>query len=112
MISTKEILTNTKRTCSSMACLSTEEKNKALLCMAEELINSSDSILNKNKEDIENSKDSISDVMIDRLTLTKDRIQSMADGIRQVARLDDPVGRVLCEITRDDLLNIKVHQRI
>ena len=89
-----------------VAALSTEQKNNALYSMAEALLENSDEILGANALDIEASKDKISEVMIDRLTLNKTRIEAMAEGIRQVANLPDPVGRVLDEHTREDGLRI------
>ncbi len=89
-----------------VAALSTEQKNNALYSMAEALLENSDEILDANALDIEASKDKISEVMIDRLTLNKTRIEAMAEGIRQVANLKDPVGRVLDEHTREDGLRI------
>ena len=87
--------------------LSTETKDKALLFMADSLIESTDDILKANKLDVEKAKGSISDVMIDRLLLTKQRIASMADGIKQVAELKDPVGNILFEFKREDGLLIQ-----
>lgn len=89
-----------------IAALSSEQKNKALYCMADALIEYSEEILSANALDIEASRNKISEVMIDRLTLNKSRIEAMADGIKQVANLPDPVGRVLDEHTRPDGLKI------
>ena len=89
-----------------VAALSTEQKNTALYCMADALLENSDEILTANALDIEASRDKISEVMIDRLTLNKTRIEAMAEGIRQVATLKDPVGRILDEHTREDGLRI------
>lgn len=89
-----------------VAALSGEQKNNALYCMADALLEYSQEILNANALDIEASKDKISEVMIDRLTLNKSRIEAMAEGIKQVANLKDPVGRVLDEHTREDGLKI------
>lgn len=89
-----------------VAALSVEQKNNALYCMADALLEYSQEILNANALDIEASKDKISEVMIDRLTLNKSRIEAMAEGIKQVASLKDPVGRVLDEHTREDGLKI------
>ncbi len=89
-----------------VAALSTEQKNNALHSMADALLENSEEILSANALDIEASRDKISEVMIDRLTLNKTRIEAMAEGIRQVANLKDPVGRVLDEHTREDGLRI------
>ncbi len=89
-----------------VAALSTEQKNYALLKMADALIANTQKILDANQIDIEKSRGEISDVMIDRLLLTATRIAAMADGIRDVAKLPDPVGHILDEFTREDGLRI------
>lgn len=99
-MTTIEILESAKKAKKEIALLSTGQKNELLLSMADSLIENTDSILNANKKDIEKAKDTVSDVMLDRLTLTPDRIKGMADGIREVANLPDPVGRVLLENNR------------
>lgn len=75
--------------------LGTNEKNNALLKMADALINNTDNIISENKKDIENAKNNgIAKAMIDRLMLDKDRIAGMADGLRQVVALPDPIGKI------------------
>ncbi len=106
-MTTLEILENAKEAKLEAMLLDTEKKNAALLCMADKLIEDTDKILEANKKDVENARGTISDVMIDRLSLSADRIKAMADGIRQVALLPDPVGRVLDKIVRDDGLVIE-----
>lgn len=91
---TLEILKNAKAV-SFNAPLSTEIKNKALKAMAEALILATDEILASNKIDLEQAKGTVSEVMLDRLMLNEQRIKGMADGILEVAKLPDPVGRVL-----------------
>ena len=90
-----------------IAQLTTEEKNRALRAMAQALLDNSDAILAANDQDMEAAKGTVSDVMLDRLQLTQARIQGMAEGIRQVADLPDPVGKVLEEYTRNDGLVIQ-----
>ena len=90
-----------------IAQLTTEKKNAALLAMAQALINHKEAILSANKQDLDAAKGSISDVMLDRLQLTDARIEGMADGIRQVAALPDPVGKILDEYVRKDGLIIQ-----
>ncbi len=85
---------------------STEQKNNALFSIAQSIEDSTDNILRANTEDMQASKGVISDVMLDRLMLSPDRIKSMADGIRDVAKLSDPVGRILATHTREDGLEI------
>ena len=87
--------------------LSESERNKCLEFMAECLIEDADGILKENEIDIENAKGRISEVMTDRLRLTRTRIEDMAEGIRSVISLPDPTGRVLEEIKREDGLLIE-----
>lgn len=90
-----------------IAQLTTAQKNAALLAMADALIENCDGILAANAQDMELAKGTVSDVMLDRLQLTKARIDGMAEGIRQVAELPDPVGSVLEEYIRSDGLIIQ-----
>ncbi len=76
------------------ALLSSEEKNRALMAMAEQLVADTPAILAANQKDME-AATHLSSVMSDRLLLTADRIVGMANGIRQIANLPDPVGRIL-----------------
>ena len=92
---------------SEIAQLTTEQKNSALCAMADALIAKQEMILSANAEDLRLAKDTISPVMLDRLRLTPERISGMADGIRQVAALPDPVGLQLDEYIRPDGLRIK-----
>ncbi len=97
-----------KKAASYLAILSTEEKNNALLKIADALENNIDFILDANKKDIENAKkNSVKEVLIDRLLLTKERISDIADGIRKIVTLDDPVGTVLEECSRPNGLKIE-----
>ena len=100
------LLTAAKVAKQSVALLTTEQKNNALIKMADSLIKSTDKILNANAIDVENSRGVISDVMIDRLMLNEARVKAMADGIRDVAKLPDPVGHTLKEHVREDGLKI------
>lgn len=94
---TKKLLAATKGALKSVSGLSEELKNKVLIAMAEHIVDDTYDILKANEADVEKSRGVISEVMIDRLTLTRERILGMADGIRQVAALPDPVGRILKE---------------
>ncbi len=100
MITTKEILIEAKKVKTQLASLTTEEKNNALLKMAEALVENSSEILSANKSDLEKAKGTISDVMLDRLALTEERIAGMANGIKEVVLLPDPVGKVLNRVER------------
>ena len=87
--------------------LSTWQKNQALLAMAETLEESRESILAANALDLSAARGNISEVMLDRLRLTPERIAAMARGIRDVVGLPDPVGVVLEETVRPDGLTIQ-----
>lgn len=74
---------------------STQEKNQALLAMAGALTQQSEQIIEANKKDINSAKENgVKDSMVDRLILNEERIQTMADGLADVAKLPDPVGLV------------------
>ena len=99
-MTTQEILEKAKSAKKQIALLSCEQKNAVLRSMAQSLITNCDSILAANKIDIEKAKDTVSVVMLDRLTLTEERIKGMANGILEVVELPDPVGRVIEENLR------------
>ena len=103
----KKMLSAAQAAKMEIAQLTTAEKNAALLAMAQALLDNTDTILAANTQDMEAAKGSVSDVMLDRLQLTKARIEGMAEGSRQVAALPDPVGNVLEEYTRSDGLVIQ-----
>ena len=103
----KEMLEAAKAAKGEVAGLTTEQKNAALNAMADALIAWQDAILGANALDMESAKAHISPVMLDRLKLTKERIAGMAQGIREVTALPDPVGRILQTHTRGDGLEIQ-----
>ncbi len=107
MKTTIEILKRAKEAASQVALLSTEDKNAALMSMANAIEAASDSILFANKIDVESSKGVLSDVMLDRLMLTESRIKGMADGIRNAVNLPDPIGKQLSARTLDNGLVIE-----
>jgi len=79
-----------------MAVLPSEIKNQALQKIADALVENSESIIAANKKDVENAiKNGIRPAMIDRLSLNNDRIAAMAEGVRQVAALGDPIGETI-----------------
>lgn len=90
----------------SINLATTEQKNQALSAMADQLVAQTEAILAGNAIDMENAQGKISQVMQDRLLLTEERIEAMADGIRALIGLPDPVGLVLEESTRADGLHI------
>ena len=101
-----ELLQAAKAAKAEVSCLSTRQKNDALLSMAEALEQNAQKILDANRADMEKARGTISEVMLDRLSLTAERIHAMAEGIRSVQTLPDPVGRVLDCFTRADGLKI------
>lgn len=94
-MTTLEILEQAKAAKSALAKLTSEDKNNALLAMADMLEENSEYIIAENGKDVEAARGKITDVMIDRLSLDSERIKGMADGIRDAVKLPDPVGRVL-----------------
>ena len=106
-MTTLEILKRAMAATATLSTLTTEKKNAALQAMAEALIEDTAPILEANAADMAAAKGTISDVMLDRLALTEGRIAAMAEGIRQVAQLPDPVGHTLSESTRADGLVIR-----
>ncbi len=99
-----EILKVSKDLKTFAANLSEQEKNNALTLMSRSLIENTELILSENKKDLENYGEG---VMADRLRLTKERIKAMAQGILDVAKLNDPAGKVLEERTLYNGLNLK-----
>jgi len=106
-MTTLEILKAAKSAKALLAAASEEQKNKALCFMADELVSQSDEILEANRLDMEAARRSVSTVMLDRLALTKERIAAMAEGVRQVSALPDPVGRVISRVERPNGLVIE-----
>lgn len=91
-----------------LSLVDTETKNRALLAMADALLQESDFILGENEKDMERARANGMKVsMQDRLKLTMARIEGMAQGLRQVANLQDPVGDLLSERTLENGLHIQ-----
>lgn len=107
-MTTIEILKGAKSVVKDIALLDTETKNKALLFLADALLENANDILAANAIDVEKARATVSEVMLDRLTLTMPRIEAMADGIRQVVALDDPVGETISEYVRNGMTIKKV----
>ena len=102
-----EMLKAAKAAKFEIAKLTTAQKNAALNAMADALVANEAAILAANAQDMAAAKGTVSDVMLDRLQLTAARIAGMAQGIREVANLPDPVGHLLEEHTRGDGLRIR-----
>ena len=101
------MLTAAKAAKTEVSQLTTAQKNAALNAMADALLENEGEILAANALDLEAAKGTVADVMRDRLLLTPARIAGMAQGIREVADLPDPVGAVLEEYVRSDGLVIQ-----
>ena len=86
---------NAKAAETEMRNLSTNKKNEVLLAVADKLVKDAQTLINANRLDVETGKrNHMPDGLIDRLLLTESRIEGMAEGLRQVSALDDPVGEV------------------
>lgn len=97
-----------KQAAPRLSLLTTEQKNKALQLMAEALLAETPSIINANAEDLQRGKENgTSQSLLDRLALNEDRIKAMAEGLRQVIELPDPIGDTLEEIVRPNGLHIR-----
>ena len=106
-MTTLEILQAAQGARSALACAGTEKKNAALEAMAGCLWENRGKILDANRLDMDAARGTISEVMLDRLALTEDRIAGMAGGVRQVAGLPDPVGRTLRTVERPNGMVIR-----
>lgn len=85
-----------------------EKKNQVLLRAAEYLVKDTEFILSANETDMENGRErGMKEGLLDRLKLTKERIEGMAEGLRQIAALPDPIGGVISEWTPENGLDIR-----
>ena len=99
-MTTLELLEKARASKGAMSLADTETKNNALLAMADTLMEHQQAILTANQADLEAARCTVSEVMLDRLALSPERIAGMAQGIREVAALPDPVGAVLQRVER------------
>lgn len=106
MRKTHDILVETKAALPALTA-SRERKNAALEAIASRLLAEQDAILEANRADVEASRSKYGEVMIDRLTLTPERITGMSQGVREVAALPDPEGKVLRRVERPNGLVIE-----
>ena len=106
MRSTHDILLETRAALPTLTA-SRERKNAALAAIADRLLSEQDDILAANREDVEASRGRYGEGMLDRLTLTPERIAGMAQGVREVAVLPDPEGKVLRRVERPNGLVIE-----
>src|SRR3984957_15478759 len=104
-VSTKEKLLRAREASAKLALLSTKEKNALLLAIADAIEAHAQTILAANREDVQSC--GLEGSMLDRLLLTTARIKEMAQGVREVAALGDPIGETLAEWTRPNGLHIR-----
>lgn len=105
-MTTKDILIAAKKCAPMLAVARTDVKDSALRTMADALEAQTETILAANRQDME-AATGISSVMLDRLALSESRIRAMAEGIREVAALPDPVGRVRSTVQRQNGMVIR-----
>ncbi len=105
-MTTQERLKTVKAAAPALAEATTAQKNQALLAMAAALEANCGEILEANRRDVAAAQGHIAPVMIDRLALSRQRVLDMAEGVRQVAALPDPVGRVRRQVVRPNGLTI------
>ncbi len=92
----------------TLSLLSTQEKNEALHIIADALEQETASILKENEKDLQNGKEKgFTEAFMDRLRLTEDRVKAFADGLREVAELEDPIGEVLSDWTLENGLQVE-----
>ena len=102
-----EIGTKAKEAAGKMALLETNKKNEVLNCVAKNLIKDAKTLIAENAKDMETGKaNGMPEGLLDRLLLTEKRIEQMAEGLEQVAALDDPIGEVLSMKKRPNGLRI------
>ena len=106
-MTTIDILKQARAAWPALQAADTDRKNAALNAMADAILDNAGDILAANQLDVDAARESISAVMLDRLRLTGDRVRAMADGIREVAALPDPVGAVIARVQRPNGLVIE-----
>ena len=94
MISVRDVCLKAKEAAFELAAATTEEKNKMLYAIATAINSNKAKIFEANKIDLDLARGNIKDSLLDRLTLNEARVQTMIDGVMQVASLSDPIGEV------------------
>lgn len=105
-MTTAELLENAAKQKRTVATATEAQRNEALERIADAITENADKIIAANAIDLENARGTILDVMLDRLALNEKRVKAMADAVRDVAKLPDPVGREIEETTRPNGLKI------
>ena len=106
-MTTQALLAAAKGARALAAALTAQEKNDLLCAMAGSLVQHAPDILAANAKDVDAARAHITPVMLDRLTLTPERIEAMAQGMRDVAALPDPVGKVESETVHSNGMHIQ-----
>jgi len=107
-MSVKELGIKAKKTQTFLSTVTTEDKNRALLSIADSLEKGKDEIISANKKDLENGKAAgLNAGLLDRLMLDGARISAVANGVREVAALEDACGKTVYEYKKDNGLVIK-----
>ncbi len=107
-MTTLEILENAKRVKTSLALMSSEQKTAALINMAEALEEDVESILRANNADLNAMRSTLSDINVEKAALSAELIHAMAENLRAVAKLPDPIGKALNETVGDGYVSCKV----
>lgn len=107
-MSVKELGINAKKTQRFLSAVTTQDKNRALLAIADALISQTQPILEANRADLANGRaNGLNQGLLDRLMLSEERLQGIADGVRQVAELEDACGKTVYEYEKNNGLKIK-----
>ena len=107
-MSVKQLGVNAKQTQVFLSTVTTEDKNRALLAIADALEQNKDTVIAANQQDLQNGEAAgLNKGLLDRLMLNGARIQAMADGVREVAALPDACGKTVYEYHKDNGLYIK-----
>lgn len=107
-MTTMEILENAKRVKTSLALMSSEQKTAALINMAEALDEDVESILRANNADLNAMRSTLPDINVEKAALSAELIHAMAENLRAVAKLPDPIGKALNETVGDGYVSYKV----
>jgi glutamate-5-semialdehyde dehydrogenase len=110
--SLKQLARNCRLASRAVAQLTTQQKNKAIHAMADQILANAETIISENSKDVAAGKEKgLSDAMIDRLVINQERLTKMADALRDVAALPDPVGEITKTWTRPNGIQVS-YQRI
>jgi glutamate-5-semialdehyde dehydrogenase len=97
-----------KKASKTLSLLTTEQKNKALHTLADHLDANYETILTENEKDLERGREKgFEEAFMDRLSLTKERVEDFANGLRQVADLEDPTGKIVSDWTLENQLQVQ-----